>query len=148
MEKDLAQFLWTYHNGTCIRAYEFLGCHPEIRNGQLGYVFRVWAPRAAGVSVAGSFNFWNTEDLPMERISQGVWEAFSIYAQPGQPYKYYVRHGDGSATYKSDPVGFAMTRLPDTSSLVPEAGGVPVARHEMDGGIGQKGRASQPCEHL
>lgn len=121
MDKDLAQFLWTYHNGTCIRAYEYLGCHPETRNGQPGYVFRVWAPRAAGVSVTGAFNFWNTEDLPMERISQGIWEAFSVYARPGQPYKYYIRHGDGSATYKSDPVGFAMTRLPDTSSLVPEA---------------------------
>ena len=40
-------------------------------------MFRVWAPHAQSVSVVGDFNFWNTEDLPMRKISDGVWEAVS-----------------------------------------------------------------------
>lgn len=54
----------------------------------------------------------------MEKISDGVWEVFSVHASLGASYKYYVRHQDGSATYKSDPVGFAACRLPDTSSVI------------------------------
>ena len=86
--QKLAAFLKRFHSGPAADAYEYLGCHMH-EDGE-GYVFRVWAPHAQAVCVVGDFNFWNTEDLPMRKISDGVWEAVSVYAKAGQAYKYCV----------------------------------------------------------
>ncbi|MBP3305690.1 MAG: 1,4-alpha-glucan branching protein GlgB [Oscillospiraceae bacterium] len=118
MTDALAAFLRDYHSGTAVRAYEFMGCHPENRDGVDGSVFRVWAPNAAAVHVTGDFNFWNGTDLPMQKISQGVWEAWSKYAKAGGAYKYLVQGQDGRSVYKADPVGFRTCRAPDTSSVI------------------------------
>lgn len=32
--------------GQAVRAQDYLGAHPAELDGQPGYVFRVWAPRA------------------------------------------------------------------------------------------------------
>ena len=85
-----------FYQGSCIRAYELLGCHKETRDGVEGYVFRVWAPNAHYVAVVGDFNFWNAGDLPMYRISQGVWEAFSVHAKPGGAYKIFIDKKEGA----------------------------------------------------
>ena len=95
MTEELSYFVYHYHNGTSTRAFEHLGCHPETRDGVPGFVFRVWAPNAKAVSVVGDFNFWNGEDLPMARISQGIWEAWSENAKAGQAYKYLITHHTG-----------------------------------------------------
>ena len=65
--QKLAAFLKRFHSGPAADAYEYLGCHMH-EDGE-GYVFRVWAPHAQAVCVVGDFNFWNTEDLPMRKIS-------------------------------------------------------------------------------
>ena len=103
-----------FHSGTSLRAYEFLGCHPESG----GFVFRVWAPNAQSVSVVGDFNFWNPDDLPMKKVSQGIWEARSAFAREGQAYKFLVRHWTGKSVYKADPFGRRSCRAPDTSSVI------------------------------
>ena len=77
--QKLAAFLKRFHSGPAADACEYLGCH--TREDGEGYVFRVWAPHAQAVSVVGDFNFWNTADLPMRKISDGVWEAVSVYAK-------------------------------------------------------------------
>ena len=118
MAEDIRTFLESFHNGSCTRAYDYLGCHRSIREGRSGFVFRVWATNARQVNVVGDFNFWNPEDLPMVRISQGVWEVWSDRPQEGCAYKYLVYHGDGKTVYKADPVGFRACRLPDTSSMI------------------------------
>lgn len=118
MDHALSDFLNDYHRGTSIRAYQFLGCHHMGHDDSEGYVFRVWAPNAQSISVVGDFNFWNADDLPMVKISQGVWEARSPYAREGQAYKFLVRHWTGNAVYKADPVGFRSCRAPDTSSVI------------------------------
>ena len=123
MTDVLRASLEAYHNGTSTRAFEFLGCHRQQRDGQEGYVFRVWAPNAQSVQVVGDFNFWNGGDLPMQKISQGVWEAWSPNPQEGGAYKYLVRHWDGRSVYKADPVGFRTCRAPDTSSVICTAEG-------------------------
>ena len=92
MTEELSTFLYYYHNGVSTHAYEHLGCHPETRDGVSGFVFRVWAPNAQNVSVVGDFNYWNGEDLYMQKISHGVWEAWTPNAQVGQSYKYLIHH--------------------------------------------------------
>ena len=66
----------------------------------------------------GDFNFWNLEDLPMTMIGYGVWEAFSVYAQEGQAYKYAVTAQNGNTVMKMDPYGTQCCALPETSSRV------------------------------
>ncbi len=118
MTDRLDALLEEYHSGFCTHAHTFLGCHPERRAGADGFVFRVWAPNAQSVQVVGDFNFWNPEDLPMQKRANGVWEAWSAVAEEGSAYKYLVRHWDGHAVYKADPVGFRTCRQPDTSSMI------------------------------
>lgn len=118
MEQTLHNAFKRFSLGDELRAYTFLGCHAAERDGVHGYVFRVWAPRAQGVSVTGDWNFWNTEDLPMTLVEYGIWEAFSAYAREGDAYKFYIRRRDGSAVYKSDPYAFRNCALPDTSSRI------------------------------
>ena len=118
MEQTLHNAFKRFSLGDELRAYTFLGCHAAERDGVHGYVFRVWAPRAQGVSVTGDWNFWNTEDLPMTLVEYGIWEAFSAYAREGDAYKFYIRRRDGSTVYKSDPYAFRNCALPDTSSRI------------------------------
>ena len=114
MTESLQHFLEQFHTTGCADAFRYMGCH--FADG--GAVFRVWAPRAESVSVVGDFNFWNEQDLPMQKISDGVWEAFSVYAQPGGAYKYCVTGQNGRKVYKTDPYGTRCKALPDTSSVL------------------------------
>ena len=114
MTESLQHFLEQFHTTGCADAFRYMGCH--FADG--GAVFRVWAPKAESVSVVGDFNFWNEQDLPMKKISDGVWEAFSVYAQPGGAYKYCVTGQNGRKVYKTDPYGTRCKALPDTSSVL------------------------------
>ncbi len=114
MTESLQHFLEQFQTTGCADAFRYMGCH--FADG--GAVFRVWAPKAESVSVVGDFNFWNEQDLPMQKISDGVWEAFSVYAQPGGAYKYCVTGQNGRKVYKTDPYGTRCKALPDTSSVL------------------------------
>ena len=118
MDKTLAAQLKAFQSGESRRAFAILGCHRAVREEHAGYLFRVWAPNAKAVSVVGDFNFWNPEDLPMTMIGYGVWEAFSVYAQEGQAYKYAVTAQNGNTVMKMDPYGTQCCALPETSSRV------------------------------
>ena len=118
MDQNLHNAIKRFTSGDELRAYTYLGCHRAERDGISGYVFRVWAPHAAGVSVVGDWNFWNPDDLPMELLEYGIWEAFSPYAKEGDAYKLLIRKQYGGTVYKSDPYGFRCCALPDTSSRV------------------------------
>ena len=111
-------FLEQFHTTGVSDAYRFLGCHAQNRDGVDGLVFRTWAPQAQSVRVTGDFNFWNEEDLPMQPVGCGVWEAFSRFAQPGQRYKLCIKTKDGRTVYKTDPYGNRCGVLPDTASII------------------------------
>ena len=111
-------FLEQFHTSGAADAYRYLGCHPEVREGVNGFVFRTWAPQAQSVRVTGDFNFWNEEDLPMQPVGCGVWEAFSKFAKAGQRYKLCVKTKDGRTIYKTDPYGNRCGVLPDTASII------------------------------
>ena len=120
MDMEWKNFLSEFAEGTCLRAYDFLGCHAATRDEEDGYIFRVWAPDAIGVSVAGDFNYWNTDDAPMTWVDGGMWECFCPGAKAGQAYKFYVRRRHDTPVYKSDPYGRQTMELPDTSNIIPQ----------------------------
>ncbi|MBQ2153546.1 MAG: 1,4-alpha-glucan branching protein GlgB [Oscillospiraceae bacterium] len=123
MDEATKRAVEQFHRGELIRAWELLGCHRAVRDGRDGFLFRVWAPRARSVSVIGDFNFWNCADLPMTKISDGIWEVFSAWARPGSTYKYHVVGADGRQVDKTDPYGFYTTYRPDNCSIVYELEG-------------------------
>jgi len=115
VDKDnINKLLEEFGNGLSSRAYEFMGCH-KVKDG---YVFRVWAPNAVSVSVAGSFNGWDTSVCPMHSIGYGVWEATVANAKIYDEYKYYIGKQNGGYVYKSDPYAFHACTRPENSSKV------------------------------
>ena len=118
MDKKTKTLLEEFRQGTCIRAYELMGCHRAPRGGKSGYVFRVWAPNARAVSLVAEFNHWDPQNLPMNPLGNGVWEVFTPLAWEDCAYKYWVLRADGTPVYKADPYGTRTTPLPETSSVV------------------------------
>ncbi len=107
-----------FHAGTSVRAYDLLGAHRSYMFGQLGVVFRVWAPNAAAVSVVGDFNYWNPEANHMGKISDaGVWECFvpNVVTEFAN-YKYCIDTPWGERLYKCDPYAFHFETRPNNSS--------------------------------
>ena len=116
MEKKLELPVYLFHQGTAGRAYELMGCHPEIRKKQKGYVFRVWAPNAAAVYLIGDFNQWK-DTHPMKKLTdQGIWEIFVPDLEELSLYKYSMRDSSGNRYEKCDPYGYYMEVRPGTAS--------------------------------
>ena len=109
--------------GICDDAYTFLGSHPAVENGQEGYLFRTWAPRAAGVSVMGNFNNWNPDSHPMHHVRAGVWELFLPGMKRYDIYKYAVHTQDGRILAKADPYAYHAEMRPDTASKIYDIAG-------------------------
>ncbi len=104
--------------GESCHAYNYLGTHPETRDGETGYLFRVWAPHAALVAVTGDFNDWNGTSHPLSFLGGGVWEGFLPGLGQYETYKYAVHTQDGRVLSKSDPYAFhAETRPSNASKL-------------------------------
>jgi len=60
--------------------------------------FEFSAPEAKDVSLAGSFNQWNTQSNPMKKDKKGVWKA-TLSLEPGSyEYRFFV---DGK--WENDP---------------------------------------------
>ncbi len=71
-----------------------------------GTTFRVWAPHAETVAVAGSFNKWR--DIPLEPEEDGYWAGHVAAAQPGDEYRFVV-HAIGEAMWRIDPYAREVT---------------------------------------
>lgn len=105
--------------GTNFRSYEWLGCHFEKTDDGFEYTFRVWAPKAEKVFVAGDFNSWD-ESLPMEKDAEsGVWTATLVSAKAleGNRYKYKVVSKTRTAM-KADPYATYSETLAKTASII------------------------------
>jgi len=59
-----------------------------------GAAFRVWAPFADGVSVAGTFNNWSPTASPLASEGNGYWSADIAGPAVNDEYKFVIRHGD------------------------------------------------------
>ena len=106
--------VYLFHEGSNARAYEFLGSHRISENE---VVFRVWAPNAQKVSVAGDFNSWSSSANPMKRINkEGIWETVIKGIKQYDTYKYCVTAKDGRQLMKADPYGFHSETRPGSAT--------------------------------
>ncbi|HJT14708.1 MAG TPA: alpha-amylase family glycosyl hydrolase [Dongiaceae bacterium] len=58
-----------------------------------GAAFRVWAPHAEAVAVAGDFNGWSDDSDPLSREGGGYWSGEVPGARAGQRYRYVIWNG-------------------------------------------------------
>ena len=110
---------YLFNIGKNYRSYEFLGCHLE---GD-GAVFRVWAPNAQRISVAGSFNGWSEDANNMYMLeNSGIWECRISGVKQWDSYKYCVIGQDGRRQMKADPFAFHAETAPANASKVYKLG--------------------------
>ncbi|MGE0659538.1 MAG: 1,4-alpha-glucan branching protein GlgB [Reyranellaceae bacterium] len=111
--------LYLLGEGRHLELYRKLGAHPMRIDDVEGVAFIVYVPNAQRVSVVGDFNFWDGRRHQMRVRGQGYWEIFVPGAGAGDRYKYEILGHEGTLQpLKSDPVGFAAERRPDTASIV------------------------------
>ena len=106
-----------YRGGSWDSAYTYLGAHPAPQ----GYTFRVWAPHARHVALAGDFNGWQAAD--MCRDGDGVWSYTAENAAVYDSYKYIVTGADGRTVWKADPFAFHAQTRPGSDSKVYDLSG-------------------------
>ncbi|MBY0297047.1 MAG: alpha amylase C-terminal domain-containing protein [Methylobacterium sp.] len=70
--------------------------------GPGGTAFRVWAPHATRVAVAGDFNGWSETQDPLAPEGRGYWSAEVAGAGPGGRYCYVIDHA-GQRFSRRDP---------------------------------------------
>lgn len=107
--------VYLFHEGKNYEAYRFFGVH-KIKKGT--YAFRVWAPHAVGVAVAGDFNDWSETANPMTPIAPEIWEAVVDGVSKYDCYKYAIQTADGRLLMKADPYAVHQETRPGTASKV------------------------------
>ena len=107
--------VYLFHEGKNYEAYRFFGVH-KIKKGT--YAFRVWAPHAVGVAVAGDFNDWSETANPMTPIAPEIWEAVVDGVSKYDCYKYAIQTTDGRLLMKADPYAVHQETRPGTASKV------------------------------
>lgn len=73
-----------------------------------GVFFRVWAPNASEVFVAGSFNDFRQDEIKLESENNGYWAGMVDNAKEGEEYKYYLKTPYGEF-FRNDPYARAVT---------------------------------------
>ncbi len=116
--QDMASRLQAFHNGTESHAWEWMGAHCTVKDGQEGMQFCLWAPHAADVSVIYEKNGWMRELSPMTRMAEDAafWTCFLPDIERYDCYKYSIRTNDGQVFDKSDPFAFYAEVRPANAS--------------------------------
>jgi len=68
-----------------------------------GVTFRVWAPNASAVRVAGTFNSFSATATPLYAEAGGNWSVDVPGATEGQQYKFVLVNG-ANTIWKKDPL--------------------------------------------
>jgi len=78
---------------------------------QYGVTFRVWAPNATSVHVAGSFNGWNSQSAgyALSAEGNGYWSRDILWVSPGAQYKFVIRNG-ATTLWKNDARARVLTQ--------------------------------------
>ena len=93
--------------------YNYYGCHFTNK----GFIFRLYAPHASKVSVAGDFNNWNENTHVMTNIGDGNYEIVIPSAMELDNYKYVIWNGD-KKFYKADPFASFCDLGPNRNSRI------------------------------
>ena len=111
--------LYLFHQGTNMKAYEYMGLRKAADKDKAGMTCRVWAPNAQAVSLVGDFNEWDETKHPLEKISEnGVWEAYLPFElEQYSVYKFCIIQQDGAKVLKSDPYAYHFETRPNNSSI-------------------------------
>ena len=119
-EYDLFLELEAFSEGRSCHAWRCFGAHPCQKDGQEGYLFRVWAPNARQVCVFGDFNGWDENAAPLEKLEGGIWEGFLPGLKRYDTYKSVIHAADGTVTAKADPYAFHAETRPGNASKIYE----------------------------
>jgi len=115
---------YLFAQGTHYDIYKKLGAHVSVENGEKGMFFGVWAPNAASVHVIGSFNEWDEEQYPMEKLGPGgIYTLFIPGVKTGEMYKFLIRTPDGRKLYKADPFANLGEKRPGNASITTDLSG-------------------------
>ena len=79
-----------------------IGAIPYASGTLIGTTFRTFAPNATGVTVAGTFNFWNATSLPLFAEGNGYWSVDVANVQAGAQYKFVVKNAT-QTLWRNDP---------------------------------------------
>ena len=82
-----------------------------------GTTFRVWAPNATAVRVAGTFNNWNMTSHPLASEGNGFWSTDVNFAYAGTQYKYVIT-GPAGTIWKNDARAAQVTSSVGNSVVV------------------------------
>lgn len=109
-----------FHEAKLWTAYEWMGAHKAVKDGDKGVRFVLWAPHAKAVSLVGDFNDWQTASTPMLRLKEDptLWTVFVAGLEDGAYYQYAIMDSKGQWTFKADPYGFEAALRPNTASRV------------------------------
>ncbi|MDP4526640.1 1,4-alpha-glucan branching enzyme [Bacillus halotolerans] len=119
-----AHDVYLFHEGSLFKSYQLFGSHYRELNGQSGYEFCVWAPRASEVRVAGDFNSWSGELHVMQKVNDhGIWTLFVPGLKEKERYKYEIVTNSGETMLKADPYAFYSEVRPNTASLTYDLAG-------------------------
>lgn len=115
---------YLFSQATHYDIYKKLGAHVSEEEGVEGIYFGVWAPNARAVHVIGSFNNWNEEEYPMEKLGPvGIWGLFIPGVKTGEMYKFLITARDGRKLYKADPFANYAEYRPGTASIITDLEG-------------------------
>ncbi|MBR6955219.1 MAG: 1,4-alpha-glucan branching protein GlgB [Clostridia bacterium] len=129
-----------FHRGLSAKAYEWLGAHAILQEGEPAWHFAVWAPNAQAVSLVGEFNRWDRNTCPMTCGEDGIWEVtmpgvvFTTASDPERysypdaaekllNYKFAIQDARGDWHQHTDPFAFRMEQRPHTASRLCELSG-------------------------
>lgn len=73
-----------------------------------GVAFRVWAPNADAVAVAGQFNEWSKDANPLHQEANGYWYGEAEGAHAGQEYQFVITNGE-QELWRIDPYAQEVT---------------------------------------
>lgn len=85
--------------------------------GESGVGFRVWAPNASGVSVAGSFNGWIGGEAELADDGAGHWSVDVRGVPAGTQYKFVIENGT-QTLWKNDARARQLTQSNGNSIVV------------------------------
>ncbi len=110
---------YTFHHGTNLHAYEYLGANLIYNDGEYLYTFRTFAKRADAVTLA----FRNKDKLGVHKMARvtdgGVFECTvrSRASLEGVAYRFEITVGD-RVLYKADPYARRMMNTSDGWSAI------------------------------